>query len=356
MFTIYSDKDIFENIISSPNDYPNWNKIINNHSAVCLDINEVDLDIELDNPDSILFLLVQSNAREINIIPLYNYFQKIYDKPETVIENPSAAYFLNLTKTDAKKLQHDTGIIINCCDEIDDELIVKGSFHEWGANEKIPDNWKHILAPFYDFPSNSIIINDRNLFTNEERLQNLGIHNIIRLLNNILPEKLENDYHILIQSEQKSQANNKQKCDRIAEILNTNIRKLRPYDFTVELVFYNRGTKFFEYTHSRRIISNYIIARSEYGFTSFKISDYDITKNIDSFNMTTFFNNLNSHTNCLANLKTHNDFIKWYKEIVDNCINKINQGGPNDNVYRYYLNGLEVKQGESTVIHNRLLN
>ena len=29
MFTIYSDKDIFENIISSPDTYPNWNKIIN---------------------------------------------------------------------------------------------------------------------------------------------------------------------------------------------------------------------------------------------------------------------------------------------------------------------------------------
>ena len=56
MFTIYSDKDIFENIISSPDAYPNWNKIIKDHSLVCLDINEANLDAEIANPDSFLFL------------------------------------------------------------------------------------------------------------------------------------------------------------------------------------------------------------------------------------------------------------------------------------------------------------
>lgn len=355
MFRIYSDKDIFDNIISSP-DYPNWNKIINNHSTICLDINQVDLDTEIANPDTLLFLFLQANARNIDVIPLEDYFKKIYANPETVIENPRAAYFLNLTEAEAKKLQEDTGVIINCDDVIDDNLIINGTYHEWVADEIIPNNWKYILAPFDNFPSNSMIINDRNLFTGIERTLNIGINNLLRFLDNILPNNLKTDYHILIQSEQNSNPTNKPKCDNIATTLNNEIRNLRPYNFIIEFVFFNRGTMFFSSTHNRKIISNYKIGKAEYSFAAFKIKDSDTSKNDDSFNMITFFDKINSLESCTANLKAHENATLRYKEIVDNCISKINQGGSNDNVYRYYLNGVEVTQGQSTIINNRLLN
>jgi hypothetical protein len=355
MFRIYSDKDIFENIISSPNNYPNWNKIIKDHSVVCLDINQTDLDVERATPDSFLFLFLQANARDIEIVPLDNYFQTIYANLETVIENPSAAYFLNLPEAEAKKLQDETGIIINCT-VIDDKLISNGTYHEWVADEIIPNNWKHILSPFDNFPSNSMIINDRNLFTGIERNVNMGIDNILRYLDSILPKNIKTDYHILIQSEQNSNPTNKQKCDEIATILNNEIRRLRSFNFIIENVFYNRGTMFFASTHNRKIISNYKIGKAEYSFAAFKIRDRDSSKNDDSFNMTTFFDKLESYESCSANLKAHENATLKYKEIAGNCIHKINQSGPNDNIYRYYLNGIEVTQGHSTAVNNRLLN
>ena len=360
MFTIYSDKDIFENIISSPVAYPNWNKIINNHSIVCLDINKDDLDDEKINPDSSLFIFLQSNASDIVIIPLDNYFQTIYTNPETVIENPSAAYFLKLPEVDAKKLQEETGVIINCIDNINDDILSKGVNLDWFSDDEINDNWRNILHPFNNYPSNSLIINDRNLFTNEEKVlgtnQNIGIDNLIRILDNLLPQNLKIDYHILIQSEQNADPKNKANCDMVANDLNIKIRNLRKYNFEIEILFYFSGTKYFKHTHNRRIFSNYNYGKSDHNIASFKIRDANKTRNDDSFNLVCFFNKIDSTPYTANILNAHQKLTSIYKELVTDCIDKLNKNGPNDRYYRYYLNGIEVTQGKTTAINNRLLN
>ncbi|MBN8641609.1 MAG: hypothetical protein J0L86_07355 [Flavobacteriales bacterium] len=360
MFTIYSDKDIFENIISNPNNYPNWNKIIKDHSNICLNINQVDLDAEKADPETYIFLFLQANARNIDVIPLENYFQTIYNDFEIIIENPTSAYFLNIPEIDAKNLQDQTGLIINCKENIDDDILIKGVNLDWLADDLINNNWTEILSSFNNFPSNSLIINDRNLFSNEERVQglnkNIGIDNLLRILDNLIPQNLKIDYHILVQSEQNSNINNKQKCDQIATILNNEIRNLRPYNFIIEIVFFNRGTMYFPSTHNRKIVSNYKIGKVEYSFAAFKIKENNTLKYDDSFNLKSFFENINSSQNCSSNLKAHENATLKYTEIASHCIQKINQGGPNDNVYRYYLNGIEVIQGQITKITNRLLN
>jgi hypothetical protein len=360
MFTIYSDKDIFENIISSPSDYPNWNKIINNHSAVCLDVNEVDLDTELDNPDSILFLFIQANAREIDLIPLNNYFQKIYSYPETVIENPTAAYFLNLTDNETFKLREETGMIINNAFKIDDNILFEKVNLEWLADEEINNNWNSILNPFNNFPSNSLIINDRNLFTNEESvkgtIKNIGIDNLIRIFDNLLPHNLKTDYHILILSEQKADIRNKSKCDYISNDLNDKIKELRNYNFQIEIVYYYSGTNFFRNTHNRRIYSNYKYGKSENGFASFKIRNSNYTRNDDSFILLSFFNNISSIQDTITNLKAHQNGISRYKELGYDCYDKLKKNGQNDRFYRYYLNGKEISLEKLTPFKNRLLN
>lgn len=360
MFRIYSDKDIFDSIISSPDDYPNWNKIIKDHSVICLDINQADLDTEIATPDTFIFLFLQANARNIDIIPLDNYFQTIYANLETVVENPSAAYFLNLPEVDAKNLQEDTGIIINCDKKIDDDILLKGVNLDWLADEVINNNWNHILNTFNDFPSNSLILNDRNLFTNDERVlgkyQNIGIDNLLRILDCLLPHNLKTEYHVLIQSEQKDDPKNKAKCDMIANILNTEIKKMRNYNFSFEIVFYYGGTDFFKHTHNRRIYSNYKYGKCENSLASFKIRDANNTRNDDSFSLVCFFNNISSVAATETNLKAHSNGSIRYKELTDDCIDKLNKNGPNNRYYRYYLNGVEVTQGQSTVINNRLLN
>lgn len=359
MFTIYSDKDIFENMISYPDVYPNWNKIIKDHSVVCLDINKADFDVEIATLDSFLFLFLQANARDIEIVPLDTYFHTIYADLETVAENPSAAYFLNLPEADAKKLQDEKGVVINCT-VIDDDILSKGVNLDWLADEVINNNWNSILNPFNNYPSNSLIINDRNLFTNEERVlgtfQNIGIDNLIRILDNLLPQNLKIDYHVLIQSEQNTESRNKAKCDLIANDLNIKIRNLRNYNFEIEILFYCRGTNHFDRTHNRRIYSNYNYGKSENNIASFKIRNANNTRYDDSFSLVCFFNKINSTPDTLNNLKAHQNGTSIYKELTADCIDKLNKNGPNDRYYRYYLNGTEVKQGQSIAITNRLLN
>lgn len=360
MFTIYSDKDIFENIISSPDLYPNWNKIMSNHADICLNISKIDLEKETENQNTILFMFLQANAQNINIVPLDSYFQTIYSDLETIIENPTSAYFLNISEIEAKKLQKDTGIIVNCNYYIDDTILTRGVSLDWLAEDVINNNWIEILSPFNNFPSNSLIFNDRNLFTNEERVHgnilNIGIDNLLRILNTILPHDLKTNYHILIQSEQKDDARNKAKCDIIAHILNLEIRKLRNYNFSVEIIFYYATTNFFKNTHNRRIYSNYKFGKCENSIASFKIRDVNTTRNDDSFSLVCFFENLNSSSQCINNIKAHSNGSTRYRELSIDCFNKLNTYGPHNRYYRYYLDGIEVTKGQITNITNRLLN
>jgi len=355
MFTIYSDKSIFENIVSTDN-YPNWERIIKNHSTVCLDISDTDLQAEMNDPNSILFHLLNANAVQVKVVALDAYFREVYANRQTVIKTPRSAYFLNLPVADAATLQEDTGVIINCNGKIDDDILSKGVNLDWLAGEVIQNNWSEILNSFINYPSNSLIINDRNLFANEENSLNIGVDNVLRILDNLLPHNLKADYHVLIQSEQKADLRNKTKCDNLASTLSLGISRLRPYNFQIEIIFSFSGTNFYQNTHNRRIYSNYKYGKCEHSLASFKIRNANNTRNDDSFSLICSFNKVSSISDTIVNLTAQQNGLKRYKELAVDCIDKLNKNGPNDRYYRYYLNGVEVAKGQSIIIHNRLLN
>ncbi|WP_291127541.1 hypothetical protein [Flavobacterium sp. UBA7682] len=362
MFTIYSDKLIFEDIISSGK-CPNWEKIIINHSVIHLDINNVDLNSDLNDPNSIIFQFLLSSGKQIDIYEADTFFQKIYANNKTVVENPTAAYFLNLTDKETEQLQEETGIIVNNGVKVDDELLLKGIYSHWVADEMIVNNWKTILNVFKNFPSNSIIINDRNLFTNKETVGgkelNLGTNNILRILDAVLPDKLNVDYHIIIQADHQPKwpgVDNKSKCDGVSIFLDTEIRKLRPYNFIIEMIFSHPSTQYYVHTHNRRILSNYKTGSVSHCFSAFQLRIPDKTKNDDNLNLNAFFDKIYNSASKDSNLKEHTIGTQRIKELSANCIAKINANGPNDYAYRYYLNGVEVIKGQSTTIKNRLLN
>jgi hypothetical protein len=362
MFKIFSDKLIFEDIISSGN-YPNWEKIFTDHSDIYLDMNSVGLSSDLNDPNTIIFQFLLSKGKQIVINDADIFFQKIYSDNKTVLENPTAAYFLNLTDGEVEKLQEDTGIIVNNTVKIDDELLIKGIYSHWLADEIITSNWKAILNIFKNFPSNAIIINDRNLFTNRERVGakelNLGTDNILRILDAVLPQKLNIDYHVIIQTDCQPKwlgVDNKSKCDGVSIFLDSEIRKLRPYKFIIEMIYSHPSTQYYSHTHNRRILSNYKTGSVLHCFSAFQLRTPDKTKNDDNFTLNAFFDKINNPASKESNLREHSIGIQRFKEITANCIAKINSNGPNDYAYRYYLNGLEVTQGQSTAIQNRLLN
>jgi len=288
MFTIYSDKDIFENIISSPDTYPNWNKIINDHSAICLDINEVDLDAEINNPDSILFLFMQSNARAIDLVPLDNYFQTIYANPATVIDKPRSVFFLNIDSNTAINLQEENGIIIQSKDQIDDKILLGSYFKDLPKSTVCESGrilgWQSLIT--FDLPpSNSLIISDNFLFKNEERNLLIGEPNIINLIDAILPSNLSVDYHILIIAEDNRKT--QQWCENLKTRISIAIKALRPYTIIIEFLF--SAT-----IHKRVILSNYLNGSCDKGFSVFSPRDNSTVREDNDFRLDRVFNNLHS--------------------------------------------------------------
>lgn len=288
MFTIYSDKDIFENIISSPNVYPNWNKIINNHSAVCLDINSIDLDLELNNPDSILFLFIQSNAREIDIMPSDNYFKTIYIKPETVIEKPRSVFFLNIDADKAMNLQIENGIIVQSKYNIDDKALLGSFYKDLPKNTVCESNtvkgWKSLIN-FNLPPSNSLIISDNYLFSNEVDRIIVGETNTVNLVDALLPSTLKIDFHILIVAEDNKKSD--VWCEKLKDRISTQIKSLRQYNIIVEFLFSKT-------IHKRALMSNYLYGSSDKGFSVFSTRDNKTTRDDNDFRLDRVFNNLNS--------------------------------------------------------------
>lgn len=288
MFTIYSDKDIFENIISSPNVYPNWNKIINNHSAVCLDINTIDLDIELNNPDSMLFLFIQSNAREIDLIPSDNFFKTIYIKPETVTEKPRSVFFLNIDADKAMKLQVENGIIVQSKSNIDDKVLLGSYFKDLPKNTVCESNndkgWKSLIN-FNLPPSNSLIISDNYLFSNEVDRIIVGEPNTVNLIDALLPPTLKIDFHILIVAEDNKKSD--VWCEKLKDRISTQIKSLRQYNIIIEFLFSKT-------IHKRAILSNYLYGSSDKGFSIFSTRDNKTTREDNDFRLDRVFNNLHS--------------------------------------------------------------
>jgi hypothetical protein len=311
MFTIYSDKDIFENIISSPSDYPNWNKIINNHSAVCLDINEVDLDTELDNPDSILFLFIQSNAREINLVSSDNYINSIYENPEKLIENPRSIFFLNIDSDKAFKLQEDNGIIVQSGDEIDDNILLGSYFKLLNKNSVCESGkdlgWKSILN-FNLPPSNSLIISDNYLFKNEEHRIVVGEPNIVYLLDALLQKKLNIRYHILIIAEDNRKSN--AWCEDLKDKISKQIKALRPYEIIIEFVFSVT-------IHKRSILSNYYFGFADKGFSVFSTRDNKTIREDNDFTLDRIFNNVNSFGGDVVYTQKEDALRRIYKKFIE---------------------------------------
>ena len=288
MFTIYSDKDIFENIVSSPNVYPNWNKIINNHSDIAIDINQNDLDSELIDDQSILFLFLQSNAREINIIASDDYFRKIDANPEAVIEKPRSVFFLNIDADKAMNLQIENGIIVQAKSNIDDTALSGSYFKDLPKNtvcESTKDKgWKSLIN-FNLPPSNSLIISDNYLFKNEENRIITGEPNTINLIDAILPSTLNVTYHILIVAEDNKKSD--VWCENLKVRISTQIKSLRPYNIIVEFLFAVT-------IHKRIILSNYLNGSSDKGFAVFSPRDNKTVRDDNDFRLDRVFNNLHS--------------------------------------------------------------
>lgn len=261
MFNVYAEKDIFESIVLFKDDYPNWNNILLIHSEVFLNMTDEELINEYTD-GTIIFEFIQINGGREPIALKY-HFENIKEDPEILTKDPRAAYFLNISESDANSMQNRFGILVQSGENINDSLLVGEYYKLLKPDAILEGGWKSLFN-FRLLPSNSAVITDSYLFHNSEGTVNVGSHNLLLLLDVILPHHLETVYHILIISEDNGRPS--KGCHDLASKLTFDIKALRHYEMVVEIVFSST-------IHKRKIISNYYSISCDRGFALFRTAD-----------------------------------------------------------------------------------
>jgi hypothetical protein len=292
MFTVYAEKDIFENFILFNEQAPVWYNIFCNHSHICLNITDEELNSE-EVQGTIIFEFILANGGK-SPIALADYFETIYEDNHVIAEKPRSVFFLNYTKNEADDIQASTGVLVHGMDYIED-CPLKGSFFKnlpkdavfEGQNKK---GWQH-LVNFPLPPSNAMVITDEYLFSNEENGHNVGKVNVIQLVDAFLPEKLNVPYHVTIIANdniERKTAKSVAWCERMASELKQAIVALRKYPIVFELVFT-------ETIHRRKLIQNYINVTTDKGFAVFSPNDGKTVKDDNDFRCDHVFTRILSH-------------------------------------------------------------
>ena len=95
----------------------------------------------------------------------------------------------------AKKIQQDYGVLCQSIDALDESFLTKGNIDMSPRKGEKEYGWNKVLKILKYYPSNAILINDRNLFSNESRDSSsgkpgnkAGIENLYEILEEIIPK------------------------------------------------------------------------------------------------------------------------------------------------------------------------
>ncbi|MCT4588807.1 MAG: hypothetical protein N4A71_13340 [Carboxylicivirga sp.] len=358
MVNIFSEVSAIEDIYVS-DDYPNWQKVIGNQANIYLNIDQASLNAAMESDDeddeSLLFLWYHENDAAKKPEALGTQFQFANDE-ELLIDEPYGIFILDITEEKANELSEKYGIQIFSSQSLKDIQDFEIDF-DFEENETIQcqagilKGYEFVLDSFKAEKSNGTIIVDRNLFSNEERGINVGIGNMLRYFDCVLPTSLDTTYDILLITENSGRIETERFRNRIINDLTQSIKQLRPFVIDVEVLFVHRSTAIYSKTHQRRILKNYHFGDSEHGFAIFSPNNRDRVRNDNDFNMQIHFHSLLKEQMGITSIKKRKKLLKRLIQIKGEAERQLIQQGQHDRYYRLFLNG-----NESTVINNRLLN
>lgn len=274
MFTIYTTKDNLFRLCSEKEN--SWYKVIMKMKkvVVCMDNDE---NWNPTNP-----ILQNLHKAQVNCSKNNDFINQIVTtNPEKVLDDPSAAYLLDITNDKAKSIQSKYGVICQTKDNDNNILIKKG----WTIHTEDPSktqSWNFFFHD-YDCPTNSIVIIDRYFFSSEvgESLDD-SLYNLEQILDSLLPkESPQNIQQVIIIFDFKTFNLAKDKRENgsdytfraLAEKINRIKPKVRKYSFDLELLSINPDCHRYEDTHDRRIISNFSIIEAMHKLKVFKTNN-----------------------------------------------------------------------------------
>lgn len=316
----------------------------------------VDSDYEYNDYNPI-FILSNDYDLEVAIEEIHkddSYISRVIEMRLDVIDNPNAVFVLDITPELAKQISTKYGVI---CHSIHDNPFESPLFQEAfevdAVKKKKSENWADILSKDNISPSNSLIIIDRYLFSNDTDASSQdGIDNLYDILNNILPKMLGVEYQILIVFDDKTLAKGETFeiiCNKINK-LKKRLRGEREYPITIESISIPKGYAHYDSTHNRRIISNYFILRVDHSLKAFKegVGLYSQSIFLDWAASKGVIHSKKSN----APIKGMNDTIEELKMAIRQLMKSVGQE-------KYTINGKGRDQGVLLSIYgirNRLLS
>ncbi len=374
MFHIYIDTDALADIYMNEKDKEEcsqnaWYKIFKKQS--CIYVNTVGK-IKDDYSDEIFLMESQDDCDPKSLRDLYKLqqladFQQGYNvdlkksvlvnmddierNPSIVHNDPCAIYLLKIDKEKADKIQKDFGVICQSIDSLDDSVLTQGFIDVSPRYGDKGYGWNQVLKMLQKYPSNSIIINDRNLFSNEtldsssgEPGNKLGIENLYEILDAIIPRRFCGEYHVFISFDTSSLNSNVSVdyiCGKI-QALKQRLNRRNNIVFEI-LALHGKNSPCYNITHNRRILTNYFILTAEHMLKAF-----DGSISVSSQHITG--NKLYNCGLCDCNdapEKLHRDMIRDFKEM-----GKYYQDHPENHYYTYYFKG---NKQEINAITNRII-
>lgn len=265
---------IFESFENSREDV--WYNFIKKTKPSLNILLNIDSDYECNDYNPI-FILSNDFDLEVAIEEINkddSYISRVIEMRLDAIDDPNAVFVLDITPELAKQISTKYGVI---CQSIHDNPFESPLFQEAfevdAVKKKKGESWADILSKDNVFPSNSLVVIDRYLFSNDtDATSQDGIDNLYDILESILPKKLDVEYHILIVFDDKTLTKGETFeiiCNKINK-LKKRLRGEREYPITIESVSIPKGYAHYDSTHNRRIISNYFILRVDHSLKAFK--------------------------------------------------------------------------------------
>jgi hypothetical protein len=259
---VYIGRDALESVAIFDDDYPNLHNIFKSHAILCVDLSDDELDKILSDEENDLSQFCLRN--DIQTIPLKDYFDALREDKAIIVEKPRAMFFFDIPVAEAKELSSKYGVIVQSEKAINDrvlQLSFKKGLNKGAIVSGKKDGWSNLLDGVKLPPMNSLIISDNYLLQNEADGKLIGFENLKMLLDAILPNTLETDFHLLIVAPMPQKIR-PEKADQLNGALKAYLKQVRQYDFQLEFVFNNT-------IHPRKIFSNYFVIVGDKGFQLF---------------------------------------------------------------------------------------
>lgn len=209
-----------------------------------------------------------------NILADYSksdYIKGISEHPETVLQNPSSLFILDIPISEAIKIRTSYGVFCFSGENTNiAQLIDTNDEHTTDDNKPLGNGWSTVLKSVKTLPSNALLLSDRYLFSGYSAKSGNGIDNVRSILDTLLPEKFLGEYHVTIVFDNTNKNEGYGSFNDLAGQLNAIKPQLhRDYPINLEILGIKPDTEVYNDLHNRRIVSNYYIIKVEHKLAAF---------------------------------------------------------------------------------------